>query len=107
MNSERINLLEKYIKEEPFNPFNRYALAMEYYEEAPGKALSILRELIVHNQDYLPTYFKLAHLLWEDEIWEEAAKVFQKGIALADKQNDQKALHELKAAYQNFQFDYD
>ncbi len=107
MNSERINLLEKYIEEEPTNPFNKYALAMEYYEEAPDKALPTLRGLIVHHPEYLPTYFKLAHLLWEDEIWKEAASIFQKGIDLADQQNDQKALQELKAAYLNFQFDYD
>ncbi|WP_421765256.1 tetratricopeptide repeat protein [Ekhidna sp.] len=107
MNSDRITLLKKYISEEPDNPFNKYALAMEYYEVQPIKSLGLLRALIADHPDYLPTYFKAAHLLWEEELWDEANEVFTIGIELAEKQNDQKAIFELKSAYQNFQFDRD
>ncbi|GAB4232422.1 MAG: hypothetical protein Tsb0034_05200 [Ekhidna sp.] len=107
MNDHRIALLQNYIAEEPDNPFNRYALAMEYYETQPEKSLSLLRSLLADHPEYLPTYFKAAHLLWETESWDEADEVFQKGIKLAKKQKDQKALQELKAAYLNFNFDRD
>lgn len=107
MNRERIELLKQYIEEEPTNPFNTYALAMEYYEDAPDDARSLLNDLLHHHPDYLPTYFKAAHLLWENEELGTAETVFQKGIALAKKQNDTKALQELNAAYQNFQFERD
>lgn len=107
MNSERIKMLEEFIVQEPSNPFNKYALAMEYYESAPSKSLSILQSLLDEHPAYLPTYFKTAHLLWEEEIWEKADSVFRKGIALAQNQGDEKTLHELKSAYQNFQFDQD
>ncbi len=105
MNSQRIVLLEKYILEEPDNPFNYYALAMEYYEYQPEQATIILAKLAEQHPDYLPTYFKLAHLHWEVEQWEQADIFFQKGIALAEELHDAKALQELKSAYQNFQFE--
>ncbi|MEQ8627010.1 tetratricopeptide repeat protein [Ekhidna sp.] len=107
MNSDRISLFKQFIKEEPANPFNKYALAMEYYETQPEESLSLLRSLLADHPDYLPTYFKAAHLLWESESWDDADEVFQKGIKLAEEQKDQKALQELKAAYLNFEFDRD
>ncbi|MEO9871230.1 tetratricopeptide repeat protein [Ekhidna sp.] len=105
MNAERIKLLKQFIDEEPSNPFNRYALAMEYYDVDAEESLELLRKLLLEYPDYLPSYFKAAHLLWDNEEWEEANKVFQEGIELAGKQENQKALAELKAAHQNFEFD--
>lgn len=107
MNHERIALLKEYIKEEPENPFNQYALAMEYYELQPLEALEILETLLNTNPEYLPTYYKIAHLYWEMESWEKAEKTFASGIQLAEKKNDEKALGELKASYQNFEIDKD
>ena len=107
MNAARIELLNTYIQEEPDNPFNKHALAMEYYEHAPDQSLAILRDILKEHPDYLPSYFKAAHLLWEEELWEEADRVFQNGIAVAEEQKDQKALGELQSAYQNFQIDWD
>ncbi len=107
MNPERIALLEQFIKEEPENPFNMYALAMEYYEVNPIESLKLLRTLLEKHPEYLPSYFKAAHLMWEEELWEEANTTFTKGIQLAETQGNQKALLELKSTYQNFQFDMD
>ena len=107
MNINRIQLLENYIKEEPENPFNYYALAMEYYEKEPPKAIDILSTLIKKQPEYLPSYYKLAHLYWDEESWDKAETVFIKGIELATKQEDLKAEKELKNAYSNFQFEID
>lgn len=106
-NQTRIELLKKYISEEPGEPFNHYALALEYYESEPEQALKILKKLSQNNPNYLPTYYKLAHLQWETGQFDEAREVFKKGIELAAKQNDPKTLHELRAAFQNFEFDID
>ena len=107
MSEARINLLKQYIEEEPNNPFNQYALAMEYYETAPDESLELLRNLIKNHPEYLPSYFKAAHLMWDAELWEEANITFETGIQIAEKQQDQKALQELKSAHLNFQFDRD
>lgn len=107
MNEERIKQLQQFIEDDPKDPFNKYALAMEFYQPDPQRALELLKNLEEDHPDYLPLYFKLAHLLWEKEQWEEAARVFKAGIKLAGQQEDKKALSELNAAYLNFQFDMD
>ncbi|NQZ77867.1 MAG: tetratricopeptide repeat protein [Ekhidna sp.] len=107
MNPARINLLKEFIEKEPKDPFNKYALAMEYYEAAPNQSLELLRKLIANHPDYLPSYFKAAHIMWDQELWDEADTTFDVGIQIATKQQDQKALQELKSAYLNFQFDRD
>lgn len=80
---------------------------MEYYEADSIKSLELLQSILREHPAYLPSYFKAAHLLWEEERWEEADNVFQKGIQLATDEGDEKALKELKSAYQNFQIDWD
>lgn len=105
MNQERIEMIKKFIEDEPENPFNRYALAMEYFDSLPERALELLRQLIASHPDYLPTYYKIAHLLWDEESWDEAENAFEVGLQLAAKQNDEKAARELRSAYQNFEFE--
>ena len=106
-NPQRIELLKKFIDEEPENAFNKYALAMEYYETEPNKALDLLNDLLTNSEEYLPTYYKAAHLYWDMEQLENAANIFIKGIALAKKLKDEKALGELSSAFQNLQFEMD
>ena len=107
MNSERIAILKSYIEKEPTNPFNKYALAMEYYEAQPERAMQLLTTLTSEHPDYLPTYYKAAHLFWEYEKYHEAEDMFTKGIEFATHQNNKKALEELKAAFLNFQYERD
>lgn len=80
---------------------------MEYYEVDQEESLKLLRSLLTEHPEYLPSYFKAAHIMWDLELWDEADQVFQNGISLAEKQQDIKATQELKSAYQNFQFDRD
>lgn len=105
MNEGRIDLLKKYIKEDPKDPFNHYGLACEYLQEAPEKALIILRGLKEDFPDYLPTYYQLAQLLVTFEEEEEALEVYKQGIAVARVQKNTKTLQELSTAYQNLQFE--
>ncbi len=107
MNSDRIKLLDQFIKEEPNDPFNHYALAMEYYDYDSQKALTILKKVIMEHPTYLPSYFKAANLLLDMEKLEEAKEIFEKGMSLASDQKNEKALSELKAAYQNLLFELD
>ena len=104
-NQQRIDLLHKFIEEEPESAFNKYALAMEYYEDEPEKSLKILSTLIVDSPNYLPSYYKTAHLYWAMEQFDKAAEIFLLGIELAKLQNDQKALGELSSSYLNLQFE--
>ncbi|WP_420387236.1 tetratricopeptide repeat protein [Roseivirga sp.] len=105
MNESRIELLQKYIDEEPNEPFNHYALANEYMAENPSKALDILLTLIEQQPDYLPSYYQAAKLLEDLEEEEKALEVYSSGIELAKIQGNHKTLNELNSAYQNLLFE--
>ena len=72
MNNARLDLLYKYLKDDPNDPFNLYAIATEYKRVNPSKAIEYYEKLIRQHPDYLPTYYHLAEtyisLEQEDEI---------------------------------------
>ena len=106
-NLERIELLREYCKEEPENPFNYYALALEY-RESDKPAAAELFDFIVHKfPNYLPVFFPAANFFFEKEELTKAKKLFEAGIELAQSLNDEKAKKELTNAYQNFLFETD
>jgi tetratricopeptide (TPR) repeat protein len=105
MNEARINLLKNYIVEEPNEHFNYYALACEYLNEQEEEALQLFEKLLTDFLDYLATYYQAAQLLQEFEEEERALAVYEKGIALAQVQNNLKTLNELKVAKQNLEFE--
>ena len=106
-NLDRTQLLRQFTEEEPGNPFNWYALALEYKETDPDSAKSLFDKLLTEHPDYLPTYYTAAQFFAESEELDLADRIFQEGIALAKNQNEQKAVRELQNAYQNFLFEND
>ncbi|EAZ82727.1 hypothetical protein [Algoriphagus machipongonensis] len=106
-NLTRWELLKQFTKDEPENPFNWYALALEFREEKPQEAKEIFEMLLKDFKSYLPTYYTAASFFSEIEEIEEAKKIYENGIELASSQQNQKALQELKNAYQNFLFEND
>lgn len=104
---ERLGLLREYIRDEPENPFNRYALALEIREIDPNEAAELFDFLLLNHSSYLPVYFPSAHFFFELGQIEKARGIFENGIALARDLNNQKALKELQNAYHNFLFDND
>jgi tetratricopeptide (TPR) repeat protein len=104
--TRRDKILE-FIAENPDDPFNHYALAMEDKAGDPQGALERFKQIIIRFPEYLPSYYQAANLAWEEDQLDQARDWFEIGIRLATKQNDGKALHELKAAYQNLCFEMD
>lgn len=106
-NLKRVGLLRGYILEEPENPFNRYALALEIKELDPNEATELFNFLLDNHSSYLPVYFPSAHFFFELGQIDKAREIFEKGIVLARDQSDEKAFKELQNAYQNFLFEND
>jgi hypothetical protein len=100
---DRLQQLIAFVREEPHDPFNQYALALEYLKHDPAQSESLFTTLMEEHPDYLPTYYPFAQLLagLRDRLRTE--RVFQLGIDQARKSNDAKALRELRAAYQDWQ----
>lgn len=104
-NLERIKLLEQFSEEEPENPFNWYALALEYQDSDPEKTSKLFNKLLSYHNSYLPTYFPAAHFFADRDELKKAEKVFREGIKLARSQENEKAYRELQNAFQNFCFE--
>jgi Tfp pilus assembly protein PilF len=106
MNKARLDKLLEYYENDPTDPFIIYGLANEYLEDDPQNALLYFEILLHSHKDYLPTYYMLATLYSELSQNENAKLTFEKGIHLAQLQNNYKTLAELKNAYQNFLFEH-
>jgi len=107
MNNKRISILESFLKSEPEDPFNWYALAMEYKNNNLVKYKEHLNHLLQHFPSYLATYYQVAELFIEESRTNEAQEVLEKGIALARSQEDRNTLRELQNLLNNMIFDDD
>lgn len=106
-NLVRLQILRDYILEEPENPFNYYALALELREKDAEEASELFDYLLSNHPEYLPVYFPAAHFFADQNDLQKAKGIFEKGILLSQSENEEKALKELTNAYQNFLFEFD
>ena len=104
-NKERIKQLEKFRKEDPDDPFNIYALALEYLHLDKAKSMELFEELLKNHPDYIGTYYHAAALFTEFGDNDRANNTYLKGIEVAKGKNETHALRELQSAYLNFQFE--
>jgi Tfp pilus assembly protein PilF len=107
MNNDRIQQLIRFVQEEPGDPFNVYALAMEYVNGNPEQAKPYFDELLTEHPDYLPTYYHAAALYANLGNRDTAATLYEKGITLARAQNNPKTTLELQRAQQAFEEEAD
>lgn len=105
MATERIKQLEKFYEEEPGDPFNLYALALEYRAIDLGKARAFFNMLLQEHPDYLPTYYHAAQFFQLSGDREKAIRLFEEGISLAHKTNDLKTLRELRSALEEMMYE--
>lgn len=105
MKSDRLNQLQKFAEDDPGDPFNWYALALEYLHSDKSEALKLFTKLLTEFEDYLPTYF-IAATQWaiQGNI-ETAADIFRKGIQLAEKQKNTKTANELRSGLEEILFE--
>ena len=96
--SNIIEQLEKFAKEDPDDPFNYYALALEYLKTDAARAQQIFEQLITDHREYVPTYYQLGQLYAEEGRTEEAISIFERGIVAAREAGDHKAMRELDGA---------
>lgn len=105
MNNDRIQQLIRFVQEEPGDPFNVYALAMEFVNGQPEQARPYFDQLLTDHPDYLPTYYHAAALYADLDERGRAGELYAKGIELARAQNNQRTLLELQRAQQAFEDD--
>lgn len=105
--TERAAHLEAFLREDPNDPFNHYALALEFLKTDLNRARELFETLLAKFPDYLPTYYPHAHLLIELGNSAAAEDIFRRGMEIADRKGDQKTLRELRSAHQDWLFERD
>lgn len=105
--ASRIEQLEQFVKEDPHDPFNLYALALEYSKSDVRKAIETFNQLLNEHANYVPTYYHLGKLYVDTSENEKALAVFDAGIKVATDEKDNKALRELQSARQELLLDLD
>lgn len=95
------NLLTFY-EEDPEDPFNIYALALEYSKSDAVRAAEFFDVLLAEHPLYLPTYYHAAAFFTMLENFAKADEIYVKGISLALNQNNTKTHQELLRAYRSF-----
>ncbi|MBT1703442.1 tetratricopeptide repeat protein [Chryseosolibacter indicus] len=103
--ADRIQQLIAFYNDDPQDPFNIYALALEYLKSDLTKAKALFDELLQNHQNYIPTYYHAAKLYQELNEREKAIAVYEKGLEVMKRMQDNKAWRELNSAYQEFIFE--
>lgn len=94
----RLTKLLEFLQNDPDDPFLIYGVAMEYLSSDSEKALAYFNQLLTEHPDYLATYYHAGKLFEGKGLFEKAITLYKKGISLAAKQANQKALMELREA---------
>ena len=102
MNTTLLNNLISFYEEDPGDPFNVYALAIEYAKFDPAKAARFFDILLNEHPDYLATYYHAGSFFAANEEVEKAEEIYRKGVALALLQKNTRTHQELVRAYNNF-----
>lgn len=102
MNSSFLEKLLLFYEEDPADPFNIYALALEYQKFDPLKAVEFFEMLLQKHPEYLPTYYHAAVFFANLEQIEKADLIYKNGIKLAEESGNIKTLGELRRAYRMF-----
>lgn len=105
MSTERLKHLHKFYEEDPQDPFNSYALALEYLTVDPVKSQKFFDTLLTEHVDYLPTYYHAARFFQDRGQKERAIQIYERGIALARSVGNSKALRELRSALDELVFE--
>ena len=100
MQTSRLEKLLEFIKNEPDDPFLKYALATEYLRiNQTDKALAYYEELISKHPNYIGTYYHLGKLYEALNRKDDAIKTYETGMKVTREQRDNHAFSELQAVY--------
>jgi tetratricopeptide (TPR) repeat protein len=102
--ASRIDALKEMLRKEPHDAFLNYALAIELEKENKvPEAIVIIEQVLQRDEQYLGGYYKLGKLHEAAGEKEKAIAVYQKGIAIARQQRNNKTLNELNEALQQLE----
>lgn len=103
--TDHIKKLKEFLLLTPEDNFLQHALALEYIKLGDdAEARQLFEEILTRDPAYVGSYYHLAQLLQRAGEKELAAKWYEKGMEEAKKVGDNKALGELRGAYEEMMF---
>lgn len=100
--TDRIEKIKAFLIQSPDDCFLNHALALEYIKINDDNAAQLLFEKNKKfDADYLATYYHLGKLLERNGKTDEAVAIYEEGMQIAKKAQDQHSYNELQAAYED------
>jgi tetratricopeptide (TPR) repeat protein len=100
MQANRLEKLLEFIKNEPDDPFLKYALATEYLRlNQTDKALEYYEDLVNKSPEYTGTYYHLGKLYEALNRTQDAINAYETGMKITREKRDNHAFAELQAVY--------
>ncbi|MEO8087867.1 MAG: hypothetical protein ABI763_13670 [Bacteroidota bacterium] len=95
----RMDMLRQYLKEDPYDDFSEYALALEFENKGNRiEALFHLEQILNRNADYLAAYYQCGKMYEAEKDTTKAMDRYQQGMEIAKRQEDEKTYNELRTA---------
>lgn len=95
----RLDQIIEMLKTEPNDSFLNYALALEYVKANDvKKAIELIETLLSKDENYLGAYYQLGKYYEQIQNLPKAVSTYNKGIIIAQKIKNNKALGELNEA---------
>ena len=96
---DRLAALLDFYRDDPDDPFTRFALAQEYLKAGDSeRARSFFEDLVDDHPDYVGTYYHLGKLYERLGRSESAAAAYRAGVEAATRAGDLHARSELQGA---------
>lgn len=99
MATNRVEILQQMVDQDPNNTFARYGLAMEYANSGQlEKAVAEFRTVLQHDQGYSAAYYHGGQALEKLGQVDEARDLYEKGIEATTRKGDLHTRAEIEAA---------
>lgn len=103
---KRMNQLLHLLRDDPNDLFVLFAIAKEYEKSGNvDKAREFYEKVLASDKEYIGVYYHLAHLYSEYGEIDQAYKIYDAGIDIANKISDTHALGELQNAKKNLEME--
>lgn len=98
-NKKNIRRLAGFLQNNPNDTFTKFALALELLKaDEVTKAKVLFESVLKQDPEYVGVYYHLGKLYQNSGRSKDAARLFQKGIKIADKQGKNRTKSELQEA---------
>ena len=99
MATNRVEILNQMVSQDPNNAFARYGLAMEYANSGQlEQAVAEFRTVLQHDESYAAAYYHGGQALEKLGQLEEARTLYEKGIEATTRKGDLPTRAEIEAA---------